>query len=217
MAGTDQPFFMSKMPEPLRKTLLATAAALAAGGGTVGGYEVWKTSQPPSDAIVLAMKLGSYYESSGRHIGVPYGDHVGKGKPLTVCNGVTGKGVVAGRYYTEADCLKLELPRYKEAEDQAKKAFKHWKGYNVWVQASIIDMVFNVGPSVLDGTTIVRLANQGNLVGACQQMTRWVRGTVNGQSVVLNGLVSRRTTTQELCLDWGISGHFSVPINNTQP
>ena len=198
------------MKEMLKRRLLDVAVALTVGaaGGVATHYAV--QGGPPSDAVVLAMELGSYYESSGRHIGTPYIDVIGKGKPLTVCNGITGKGVVAGRYYTPEDCRALELPRYREAERQAAAALRHWHSYNVWVQASFIDMVFNLGPSVLSGTTIVRLANAGNLPGACEQMSRWVKGTVGGQSVTLPGLVDRRNTTRELCAEWGRDGHFST-------
>ena len=194
------------MKAALRNRLIQVAIVLATGGaGTAAHF-----AGQPSDAAVLAMELGSHYESSGRHIGTPYIDALGKGKPLTVCNGVTGKGVVAGRYYTPEDCQRLELPRYIEAERQARAALQHWGGYGVWVQASFIDMVYNLGPSVLSGTTIVRLANAGNLPAACEQMPRWVKGTVNGKSVTLPGLVDRRNTTRELCAEWGRDGHFST-------
>ena len=57
-----------------------------------------------SQAVKIAMVMGSYYESSYRHIGTPYVDKWGKGQPLTVCNGITGRAVVAGRSYSPADC-----------------------------------------------------------------------------------------------------------------
>lgn len=198
------------MIDALKKRLVQTALAISLAAGTA--VVTHQAAQQPSAAVQLAMVLGSHYESSGRHIGTPYVDKLGKGRPLTVCNGVTGPEVVAGKYYTEADCKRLELPKYLEAERLAKAAFGHWDTYNAWVQASIIDMVYNLGPSVLDGTTIVRLANAGDLVGACMQMPRWVRGTVNGQSVVLPGLVDRRDATRELCTDWGRDGHFSAGL-----
>lgn len=193
------------MKAMLRNRLLQVAIVLATGGAGTAAH----IAGQPSDAVVLAMELGSHYESSGRHIGTPYIDVIGKGKPLTVCGGITGKGVVAGRYYTPADCHALELPRYREAERQAAAALRHWPAYSVWVRASFIDMVFNLGPSVLSGTTIARLANAGDLPGACEQMPRWVKGTVGGQSVTLPGLVERRSTTRELCAQWGRDGHFS--------
>lgn len=196
------------MKDAIRKRLLQAAVAIAMGGAGVATYQ----AQQPSAEVLLAMELGAHYESSGRHIGVPYVDKLGKGRPLTVCNGITGPEVVAGRYYTPDDCKRLELPRYREAERQAKAALRHWSTYNVWVRASLIDMVYNLGPSVLDGTTLVRLGNAGDLVGMCEQMPRWVRGTVNGQKVVLPGLVDRRATTRELCAEWGRDGHFSAGL-----
>ena len=200
------------MKEMLKRRLLDVAVALTIGaaGGVATHYAV--QGGPPSDAVVLAMELGSYYESSGRHIGTPYIDRLGKGQPLTVCKGVTGKGVEAGRTYTPEDCKRLELPRYTEAERQARRALRHWGDYNPWGRASIIDMIYNLGAPALQGSTLQRLANAGDLAGACQQMPRWVRGTVGGKSVVLPGLVDRRATTRELCAEWGRDGHFSAGV-----
>lgn len=196
------------MNEAIRKRLIQAALAITMGAAGVATYQ----AQQPSAEVLLAMELGAYYESSGRHIGTPYVDKLGKGQPLTVCNGVTGSEVVAGRYYTTDDCKRLELPKYLDAERRAKAALRHWGSYNVWVRASLIDMVYNLGPSVLDGTTLVRLGNAGDLVGMCEQMPRWVRGTVGGQSTVLPGLVDRRGTTRELCVEWGRDGHFSAGL-----
>lgn len=193
----------------LRNKLLALAASLALAGG--GAYVVSQPEQP-SAAVVLAMEMGAHFESSGRHIGMPYVDKLGKGQPLTVCNGITGAEVVAGRYYSPEDCKRLELPRYREAERLAARQLQHWANYNVWVRSSFIDMVFNLGPSALEGTTIQRKANAGDLAGACAQMQRWVYGTVNGQRARLPGLVDRRDTTRELCAEWGRAGHFSAAV-----
>ncbi|MDH0494146.1 lysozyme [Comamonas aquatica] len=198
---------MSKVPTVLRNKLLQLALGFA-----VGATAYVAVDQPakPSQAVQLAMELGAHYESSGRHIGVPYVDKLGKGQPLTVCNGVTGPEVVAGRYYSKDDCYRLELPKYLQAERAGKRMFKHWGAYNAWVQASFIDMIYNLGAPAVQGSTLLALANAGDLDAACAQMPRWVRGTVNGQSVRLPGLVDRRATTAELCRDWGRDGHFST-------
>lgn len=198
---------MSKVPAVLRSKLLQVAMGLAVGATT---YVAIDQPAKPSQAVQLAMELGAHYESSGRHIGVPYVDRLGAGQPLTVCNGVTGPEVVAGRYYSKEDCYRLELPKYLEAERAAKRMFKHWATYNHWVQASFLDMLYNLGEAKVAGSSLLRLANAGDLEAACAQMPRWVRGTVNGQSVALPGLVDRRTTTAELCRDWGRDGHFST-------
>ena len=155
------------------------------------------------------MVLGDYYESSGQHIGTPYIDKLGKGQPLTVCNGVTGKGVVAGKYYTKEDCYKLELPRYLEAEKQAQQLFYWWDTYNMWVQGSIIDMIYNLGAPTVAGSTLRKKANRKELDLACAEMSKWIYGTVNGKKTMLPGLEDRRSTTRELCAEWGRTGHFS--------
>lgn len=197
------------MKEAIKNRLMQAAIAIAA--VAAGGTATHLANQPSAE-VRLARELGAHFESGGRHIGTPYVDKLGKGQPLTVCHGVTGPDVVAGRYYTPADCERLELPRYLEAERQARAALVHWGDYNPWVRASVIDMVYNLGPAVLDDTTLVRKANAGDLTGACEQMPRWVRGTVGGRSVVLPGLVDRRDTTRELCAQWGRDGHFSAGL-----
>lgn len=199
---------MSRVPAVLRNKLLAVALSAAAAGA--GTYVATHRDAPPPTAVQLAMEIGSHYESSGRHIGTPYIDRVGRGQPWTVCDGVTGPDVVPGRYYTREDCKRLELPRYLAAERDAARLFVYWHTYNVWVQASIIDMLFNAGEPAVAGSSMRRKANAGDLVGACAEMPRWVYGTVNGARVQLRGLVDRRGTTAELCADWGRDGHFSV-------
>ncbi len=198
------------MNSTLRDRLLSTASALAL--GAVGATAAYYSAQKPSDAVVLAREIGAYYESSGRHIGTPYVDKIGKGHPLTVCNGVTGPDVKAGKKYSPDECKAMELRKYAEAEKFAKRTFVNWGAYNVWVQASILDMLYNTGPAALNGSTLVRLANSGDLVGACEQMPRWVYGTVNGRKTRLAGLAERRDTTRELCAEWGRDGHFSAGI-----
>lgn len=197
---------MSQVPAVLRNKLMQLALGFAAGAATFVAVD------QPSQAVQLAMQIGAHYESSGRHIGTPYVDKLGKGQPLTVCNGVTGPEVQADKYYSKEDCKRLELPKYTAAERAAKRLFKHWDSYNVWVRASIIDMIYNLGETAVAGSSMRTLANAGNLVAACQQMPRWVRGTVNGRSVVLPGLVDRRNATAELCQQWGRDGHFSVGL-----
>ncbi|WP_454708700.1 hypothetical protein [Delftia acidovorans] len=78
---------------------------------TAAGSYVATQDAGPSPAVTLAREIGLHYESSGRHIGTPYVDRLGKGQPLTVCGGVTGPEVVAERYYTPEDCERLERPK----------------------------------------------------------------------------------------------------------
>ena len=152
-----------------------------------------------SEAVKVAMVMGAYYESSYKHIGTPYVDRLGKGQPLTVCNGITGPAVTQGRYYTPGDCYRLERVVYVENERRLKSALPQWGGYTVLQQATFVDFVHNLGPGAFDGSTMKRKLLAGDVVGACRENVRWNRGTVNGVSVVLPGLKVRRDASAELC------------------
>lgn len=202
-----------RIPTPLRSMLKAMLIATGVGSGT---YYVSQQNQQAqlneylqtvaadtstSDAIKLAMVLGSYYESSFRHIGTPYVDKLGKGQPLTVCNGITGNGVVAGRYYTPADCYRLELGRYREAEAFLIKGVPTYNAANVLQQATFLDFVHNKGTGAFASSTMRRKLMAGDTVGACRENERWNRGTVRGVSVVLPGLKIRADANSDLCAE----------------
>ena len=152
-----------------------------------------------SQAVKIAMVMGSYYESSYKHIGAPYVDKLGKGLPLTVCNGITGAGVVAGRWYSPRECYRLEKAHYIKSEAAAKRLFRLWGTYTPLHQAVFIDFIHNKGEPALAGSTLLRKANAGDVVGACRENPRWNRGTVNGVSVVLPGLQGRGDANGEIC------------------
>ena len=187
------------MKELLKSRLLQAATALAI--GAAGGVAT-QIPGKPSPAVVLAMELGSYYESSGRHIGTPYVDKLGKGQPLTVCNGITGAGVVPGRYYTPADCYALELGRYRQAEAYLQRnAAPAYQRANVLQQATYLDFLHNKGSGAFSTSTMRRKLLAGDTVGACRENERWNRGTVRGVSVVLPGLKIRADANSDLCAD----------------
>ncbi len=206
---------MSRIPDALRSGLMALAVLTAGGGGYVAVERDKEAAQAmvdqnqyiqavaadsgTSEAVKIAMVMGSYYESSYRHIGTPYVDKLGKGQPLTVCNGITGLAVVAGRYYTPADCYDLERIRYLAAERTAMSMFRLWTTYTPLQQAVFIDFIHNKGEGALYTSTLLRKANAGDVVGACRENPRWNRGTVNGVSVVLPGLQARGDANGEIC------------------
>lgn len=201
-----------RIPQALRGMLLAMLTATGIGGGVYLGEQERQQTQltdylqtaaadtSTSDAIKLAMVLGSYYESSFRHIGTPYVDKLGKGQPLTVCNGITGAGVVAGRYYTPADCYRLEVGRYKEAEAYLQRtAAPAYQRANVLQQATYLDFLHNKGSSAFASSTMRRKLLAGDTVGACRENERWNKGTVDGVLTVLPGLKIRGDANSDLC------------------
>lgn len=156
-----------------------------------------------SDAVKIAMLMGHLYESSGKHVGVPYVDKLGKGQPLTVCNGITGAGVVAGKWYTPADCYELEKGRYLQAERAAKRRLAYWASYDAITQATFLDFIHNKGEGALATSTMLRKANAGDVQGACRENPKWNKGTVKGVLTVLPGLKDRADTNAGFCLDGG--------------
>lgn len=216
---------MGALPKRLQDKLITIASSLAI--GVASTYFVVnkgtkdqpilvveeKIEVPPhSPAVMLAHAIGAEYESSNKHYGYPYIDKAGKGKPLTVCNGITGKAVIPNKFYSVEECKRLELDIYTTLEDEAEVIFKYWDTYNIYVQASLLDMMYNLGVVKVKNSTMFKKANKGDLDGACKEMPKWVNGVVNGQPTKLTGLVKRRATTEELCSQWGRDGHFSVAM-----
>lgn len=82
------------------------------------------------------------------------------------------------RYHAELrKCLTVELPAKTEA------AFVSW--------------TYNVGWGAACGSTLIRKANAGDLLGACDELLRWNRA--GGR--VVRGLTNRRAAERELCLE----------------
>lgn len=206
---------MSAIPATLRNSLLALVLLAGLGGGAYiadgivtqqAQRDAWlqavAADRGVSDAVRIAMVLGRYYESGDRHIGTPYIDKLGKGQPLTVCNGLTGAEVVAGRYYSPAECYQLEKRRYLRHEVVARSLLTHWDGYDPFVQATFLDFLHNKGDAAFAASTMRRKANAGDLIGACRENPRWNKGTVGGVSTVLPGLVVRGGSNDEICREW---------------
>ncbi|GEM_PF-390253 len=207
----------SKVPAWLagRLAALVLLAGLGSGGAIVARHidgpalndpyvQAVASDTQTSPGVKVAMVLGSFYESSGRHVGMPYVDKLGKGQPLTVCNGITGEGVTAGRWYSSSDCYALELGRYLIAERHARQMLVDWAAYDPFVQGQFIDFVHNKGAGSLASSTLRRKANAGDLAGACNENPRWNRGTVKGVSTVLPGLQLRGDANGEICREWRV-------------
>lgn len=213
---------MSKIPSQLRSSLAALLLIMGASGG---GYyldqaataEAQRAAQQNqyiqavaadpdvSNAVRIAMVMGAYYESSNRHIGTPYIDKLGKGQPLTVCNGITGKDVIAGKWYSPAQCYQLEKGRYQQSERVAARQLAYWASYDAFAQATFIDFLHNKGEGAFSTSTMRRKANAGDLVGACRENPRWNKGTVKGVQTVLPGLQLRGDANDEICREWSLA------------
>lgn len=116
----------------------------------------------------------------------------------TICDGDT-KNVRPGQVATNAECdgrLMGQLVAHEAGLDRCLTAILPVK-----VKAAFISWTYNVGVGAACGSTLVRLANAGDLTGACNQLPRWNRA--GGQ--VVRGLTNRRAAEQALCLE-GVAG-----------
>ncbi|WCE04443.1 lysozyme [Pseudoxanthomonas sp. JBR18] len=120
----------------------------------------------------------------------PYRDAVGV---LTACDGHTGPDIQAGKTYTAAECDVWLMSDIGRAYSQVRLCISVPLNQNQAV--AFTSAAYNLGPSVVCGSTLQRKANAGDLAGACAQLDRWVYA--KGQK--LRGLVRRRAAERALC------------------
>lgn len=127
------------------------------------------------------------------------------GGVLTVCDGHTGDDIDPNRIYTDVECdnfLARDIAIAERAVNQTIKTEmpEHTK-------AAFISFTFNLGAGNLARSTLARKANSGDLLGACNELSRWV--FVKGRRI--RGLVNRRMSERAMCLTglgknpwWGV-------------
>ena len=123
----------------------------------------------------------------------PYKDVVGV---WTVCYGHTGKDIIIGKRYTKAECddlLDKDLAIVARQVDPLIKV-----PVPVETLGAIYSFVYNVGVGNFRSSTLLKLMNQGDIAGACDQLMRWTYA--GGKQ--WKGLMTRREVEREVCL-WG--------------
>lgn len=145
----------------------------------------------------LAVAAPGLVEDEG-WVTTSYPDPAHGWKVPTACAGVTGKGVVAGKTYTQAECEALTA---KAMLDHAL-AIQHCIPPNLPTKthAALIRFTYNVGPTRACASTMFQKARRGDLRGACAEMPKWVFAA--GKK--FPGLVKRRGRERALC-DAGLS------------
>ncbi|MBL4833640.1 MAG: lysozyme [Pseudomonas sp.] len=138
-------------------------------------------------SLAMAVSVVAYFEG----ISFPaYLDPVGI---PTICYGHTATAKL-GQTKTEAECqalLQQDLGAALDAVD------KHLPNIPPATRAALGSFVYNVGTGNFQSSTLLRKAKAGDLVGACNELPRWVYA--KGQK--LNGLVRRREAERQLCLE----------------
>lgn len=63
---------------------------------------------------------------------------------------------------------------------------------------ALVSFVYNIGLGAFEDSTLLKLLNKGKFADASLQFARWNKGEVNGQIVILPGLVTRREEERKL-------------------
>lgn len=138
---------------------------------------------------VIAAAIGLVAAWEGRSL-VAYVDPVGI---PTICDGYT-HGVKLGDVATPAQCDVL-------TEQEVRKALAVVDGSTPGqlpdgVRVALASFVYNVGPGAYGSSTLLRRLRAGDLIGACNQLPRWVYA--GGRK--LRGLERRREAERKICL-----------------
>ncbi|EAS2904233.1 lysozyme [Salmonella enterica] len=142
-------------------------------------------------AIAAAM-LGGHDGLEGRRY-IPYRDVAGV---LTICDGHTGKDIIPGKRYTDAECdalLDKDLKRVKAQVDPLIKV-----SIPESERAAFYSFAYNVGTGAFARSTLLKKLNAGDHAGACNELKRWTYA--GGRQ--WKGLMTRREIEREVCL-WG--------------
>lgn len=138
-------------------------------------------------ALAAAAALGAHFEGQRTHA---YKDIAGI---PTICDGHT-HGVKMGDTATPAQCRAWLQQEMAGALHTVRRCIH--KPMTMGQLAAFTDATYNAGPAIVCGSTLQRLANGGDMAGACRKLPRWVHA---GHKVV-PGLVKRRAAEMKVCL-----------------
>jgi lysozyme len=117
----------------------------------------------------------------------------------TVCIGRMDKSLKLGQKFSVDECMKMFAEDWKKHQAQLNSVVN--VGYaSEWQKEALTDFTFNLGIGNVKSSTLIRKLNAKDHVGACKELTKWVKGRVKGQLVTLRGLVTRRNNTMPFCM-----------------
>ena len=111
----------------------------------------------------------------------------------TICFGET-KGVKIGDKATIDQCKNMLMASLLEAHDSVSRCVK--VPMTSSREAALVSFTYNIGGSAFCKSTLVKKLNDGDGVGACNELLRWDKA----KGVTLPGLTKRRADERNLCL-----------------
>ncbi|MEH4241411.1 lysozyme [Klebsiella michiganensis] len=160
------------MSPKLRNSVLA-----AVGGGAIAIASALITGPTGNDGLE-----GVRYK--------PYQDVVGV---WTVCYGHTGKDIMLGRKYTEAECRALLSKDLNTVARQIDPYIQ--KPIPETMRGALYSFAYNVGATATINSTLLKKLNARDYAGACAELKRWVYA--GGQR--WKGLINRRDVEYQVC------------------
>ena len=145
-----------------------------------------KKTAAGSAVLMLALPLVAQYEGLRTKA---YLDPIGI---KTVCYGETQSDI--DRSYTKEECEKMLTIRLGYFATRVDGLVI--PEISPQEMAAYSSLAYNVGLAAFEKSTILRLLNNGNRKGACNELLRWNKAG----SKVLPGLVKRREAERALCL-----------------
>lgn len=139
-------------------------------------------------ALIAATLIAKFEPAADQHR--PYWDL--HGAVWTVCEGHTG-GVDPNKIYTTAECKAFKAADIAIAQAAVNRCLPMPKLPQI--EGALTDATYNIGPSVVCGSTLQRKALANDWPGACAELTRWDKA--GGR--VLPGLTRRRTDDRAVC------------------
>lgn len=144
---------------------------------------------PSSRAIALIKEFEGYRDRA-------YLCPAGK---WTIGFGHTGPDVTKNTTCTMEEALELlynDLARFVRAVSNAVRVPLTQEQFD-----ALVCFVYNVGTGAFYASTLLRMLNKGDYLGAADQLLRWNKATVRGRKVEVYGLTRRRTAERALFLE----------------
>lgn len=159
-----------------------------------------KLAASGAGALAIAAGMSMDWEGTAHRA---YFDRMGG--VWTICNGHTA-GVKASDVATDEQCQAYLQQDQVEAAAAIRRCIR--TPLTETQRAAFIDAAFNIGPTVVCGSSLQRKANGGDVIGACLQLTDALdkRGNRTGWAYAggqfVQGLHNRRVDERNACLGY---------------